>query len=148
MHAPPNPPPHTAGVGLLVPVGIGLAFGIVGYFAATTHSKRVGESPWGWPPLLWAAVWFASLFVGAVLMAVATRSTEPAVEATATFRPRWLLRTGTIIVGFPLGALLTVGGFTSLVGGENGVLTSAALLLVGTAILSAAILAALSKKGR
>lgn len=135
-------------MGLLVPLGIGLIFGVAGYFAATNHAKRVGQCPWGWPPLLWGLVWFASLFVGAVLMAVATRSTEPAVEATATLRPRWVLRTGTIIVGFPLGALLTLGGFTSLIGGANSVVTSVVLLLVGTAILSAAILAALSKKGR
>ncbi|HEV3354124.1 MAG TPA: hypothetical protein VG076_14445 [Acidimicrobiales bacterium] len=136
-------------MGLLVPLCVGLVFGVVGYVAANNHARRAGQSPWGWPPLLWAVVWFGSLFVGAVLMAIATRgSPDAAVQATATFRPSWVLRTGTILVGFPLGALLTIGGFASLLTGENGVGTSAILLLVGTAILAAAILAMMSKKGR
>ena len=86
--------------------------------------------------MLWAAVWFGSLFLGVVLMAIATRG-EP--HEPVTVRPRWVLRTATILVGFPLGALLTLGGMTSLARGDRGVATPVAFLLLGTALLGAAV---------
>ena len=98
--------------------------------------------------MLWAVVWFASLFAGAVLMAIATRGSPDApVEATASF-PGWVLRTSTILIGFPLGTALTIDGFTSFGTGGTSVLASAIRLLLGTTILAAAILAVMSKKGR
>src|SRR5437763_2357889 len=120
----------------LVSLGIALVCGFAGYREASSRAKRTGDTPWGWSPWAWAGIWFWSFLLGVVLMAIATQG-EP--REPVIVRPSWVLRHAAILVGFPLGALLTLGGLTSLARGDRGAATPVAFLVLGTAFLGAAV---------
>jgi hypothetical protein len=48
-------------------------FAVAGYQESRRFAKQYGRSPWGWPPLAWAAVLGLSFLIGLVLIAVAER---------------------------------------------------------------------------
>jgi hypothetical protein len=57
---------------LLLVFAVAQAF--LGYYLAETDKRNLGRTPWGVPSAGWAAIWFLSLLLGAVLWIVAHRA--------------------------------------------------------------------------
>src|SRR5580658_1822123 len=57
---------------------VGAASAVLGYRISVSTSRRLGVTPWRWPPIVWAFICGASFIVGFILLAIATRSTRSA----------------------------------------------------------------------
>lgn len=62
---------------VLVLVGA-LVFGVWGYQASEQFRAKTGRTPWSLPSILWGLTAFFSVALGALLLAVARRTTRPA----------------------------------------------------------------------
>ena len=58
---------------------IGAVSAVVGYRVSLSTRRRLGVTPWRWPPILWAFICGASFIVGFILLVVL----EPSEEAIA-----------------------------------------------------------------
>jgi hypothetical protein len=60
-------------------------FGCAGYGEANRTEKRYGQTPFGWPALVWGFVCFLSFLVGAILLAIGERVIRKRAATTATY---------------------------------------------------------------
>lgn len=51
-------------------------FGYLGFREARSFRRENGISPWGWDPMIWGAVVFLSVLLGAILLAIARHTTK------------------------------------------------------------------------
>lgn len=66
---------------------IAAASAVIGYRVSLSTKRRLGVTPWRWPPILWALICGASFIVGFILLAVATRSTRSAAAVALSPSP-------------------------------------------------------------
>jgi hypothetical protein len=66
---------------------LSLLIGFVAYREATSFAAKNGRTPWNWPPMVWALVAaLLGLFLGALLLVIARRTTQP-LDAPAAGTP-------------------------------------------------------------
>jgi drug/metabolite transporter (DMT)-like permease len=66
-------------VGFLLFFVLGCVVALLAYRESETFRKKNGVTPWRLPSWAWALIGFCSLLVGAVLLAIARRTTDPVV---------------------------------------------------------------------
>jgi hypothetical protein len=68
-------------LGIMIFIVIGGLVAVLAYRESEAFRKKNGVTPWGMPSWAWALIGFASLLVGAILLAVARRTTDPVVPS-------------------------------------------------------------------
>jgi excisionase family DNA binding protein len=109
----------------LIFLAIAIAVGFFGYRQATSYAARTGRHAWDLPPIAWALIFSCSLLVGAGLFRLAVGKEAAAAQGGAfdgvtKVRPLWLLRTLVLVVGFVVGLVALVSGFSEASSGNGG----------------------------
>jgi hypothetical protein len=73
---------------------VALVFGVVGWNEARRFGKQYDRTPWGWHAVVWGVVFFLSLLIGLILIAIAERAGRRDAAARAAAPQAWAPATG------------------------------------------------------